>query len=115
MLKSAQFLCSLTLISLALSFSGHVAARAEDVVHAVGRIFAADGKTPIAGAMVAVYDDKNRVLQYVRTESDGSYALPLRKGDLHLTKHSGGGVFKATPYWPTHTDQFGVYPVRGPW
>ncbi|MFM8260988.1 MAG: hypothetical protein ACKN9S_01795 [Pirellula sp.] len=26
-----------------------------------------------------------------------------------------GGVFRATPYWPTHTDQFGVYPVRGPW
>lgn len=20
-----------------------------------------------------------------------------------------------TPYWPSHTDQFGVYPIRGPW
>ncbi len=28
---------------------------------------------------------------------------------------AGGGMFRATPYWPTHTDQFGVYPVRGPW
>ncbi len=28
---------------------------------------------------------------------------------------SGGGVFRATPYWPSHTDQFGIYPVRGPW
>jgi hypothetical protein len=27
----------------------------------------------------------------------------------------GGGMFRATPYWPSHTDQFGVYPVRGPW
>jgi hypothetical protein len=27
----------------------------------------------------------------------------------------GGGMFQATPYWPSHTDQFGVYPVRGPW
>lgn len=27
----------------------------------------------------------------------------------------GGGMFYATPYWPSHTDQFGVYPVRGPW
>jgi len=26
-----------------------------------------------------------------------------------------GGQFKATPYWPSHTDQFGIYPVRGPW
>lgn len=23
--------------------------------------------------------------------------------------------FKTQPYWPSHTDQFGVYPVRGPW
>ena len=23
--------------------------------------------------------------------------------------------FRPKPYWPTHTDQFGVYYVRGPW
>ena len=28
---------------------------------------------------------------------------------------SAPGIFKATPYWPSHTDQFGIYPVRGPW
>ncbi len=27
----------------------------------------------------------------------------------------GGGVFKATPYAPSHSNQFGIYPVRGPW
>ena len=26
-----------------------------------------------------------------------------------------GYPYYATPYWPSHTDQFGVYPVRGPW
>jgi hypothetical protein len=26
-----------------------------------------------------------------------------------------GGLFYATPVWPSHTDQFGVYSVRGPW
>ncbi|MCU0877854.1 MAG: hypothetical protein MUF06_08735 [Pirellulaceae bacterium] len=26
-----------------------------------------------------------------------------------------GRQFRPTPYWPSHTDQFGVYPVRGPW
>ena len=26
-----------------------------------------------------------------------------------------GFPFQTTPYWPSHTDQFGVYPVRGPW
>jgi hypothetical protein len=27
----------------------------------------------------------------------------------------GGAEIHPTPYWPSHTDQFGVYPVRGPW
>lgn len=25
------------------------------------------------------------------------------------------GSFRPTPAWPSHTDQFGVYYVRGPW
>ena len=25
------------------------------------------------------------------------------------------GNFRATPHWPSHTDQFGVYYIRGPW
>ncbi|MEQ1828106.1 MAG: hypothetical protein ABL921_19255 [Pirellula sp.] len=33
----------------------------------------------------------------------------------HAATGGGGGQFKATPYWPSHTNQFGVYPVRGPW
>lgn len=28
---------------------------------------------------------------------------------------SSGGAFYATPRWPSHTNQFGVYPVRAPW
>lgn len=28
---------------------------------------------------------------------------------------SAGGAFYATPRWPSHTNQFGVYPVRVPW
>lgn len=24
-------------------------------------------------------------------------------------------IFSATPNWPSHTDQFGVYYIRGPW
>ena len=26
-----------------------------------------------------------------------------------------GGYFLPTPHWPSHTDQFGIYYVRGPW
>lgn len=25
------------------------------------------------------------------------------------------GTYPSTPYWPSSTSQFGVYPVRGPW
>ncbi|MEM9367142.1 MAG: hypothetical protein AAGD07_14205 [Planctomycetota bacterium] len=28
---------------------------------------------------------------------------------------AGPGQFMATPQWPSHTDQFGIYYVRGPW
>jgi hypothetical protein len=27
----------------------------------------------------------------------------------------GQGMFSNTPYWPSSTEQFGVYPVRAPW
>jgi hypothetical protein len=27
----------------------------------------------------------------------------------------GGANINPTPYWPSHTDQLGVFPVRGPW
>ncbi|MEM7477179.1 MAG: hypothetical protein AAF483_19525 [Planctomycetota bacterium] len=27
----------------------------------------------------------------------------------------GGAGFYGTPRWPSHTDEFGVYPVRVPW
>ncbi|MDP6467452.1 MAG: hypothetical protein QF918_06920 [Pirellulaceae bacterium] len=27
----------------------------------------------------------------------------------------GGFPFRGTPNWPSHTDQFGIYYIRGPW
>ena len=27
----------------------------------------------------------------------------------------GSGAYSPTPYWPSSTDQFGIYPVRAPW
>ncbi|MEL7497801.1 MAG: hypothetical protein AAFN77_09340 [Planctomycetota bacterium] len=31
------------------------------------------------------------------------------------TMGGGAGMFSRTPYWPSHTDQMGVYSVRAPW
>ena len=28
---------------------------------------------------------------------------------------AGDGMFSNTPYWPSSTEQFGIYPVRAPW
>lgn len=33
----------------------------------------------------------------------------------YAAQPSAGGGFYATPIWPSHTGQFGVYPVRAPW
>lgn len=35
--------------------------------------------------------------------------------DAGMIGGGGYGQFSRTPYWPSSTDQFGVYPVRAPW
>jgi hypothetical protein len=37
------------------------------------------------------------------------------RGSAGMIGGGGGGQFSNTPYWPSSTDQFGVYPVRAPW
>jgi hypothetical protein len=38
-----------------------------------------------------------------------------RGGRANVGGPSGEGAFSNTPYWPSSTDQFGVYSVRAPW
>jgi len=55
-----------------------------------------------------------------------SYAWGVSQSEMVPIYHQFGTQFPGdvgysgygglpTPYWPSHTDQFGVYPVRGPW
>ena len=37
----------------------------------------------------------------------------FRRG--YYNPHEGGGPFHPTPPWPSNTDQFGDYYIRGPW
>lgn len=37
------------------------------------------------------------------------------RGNAGMIGGGGQGQFSRTPYWPSSTDQFGVYPVRAPW
>lgn len=65
-------------------------AHAEDLVWATGRVVSADGKRPIADAIVAVYGEKGKVLDYARTDSDGNYTLAVPRDALHLDRKGGG-------------------------
>lgn len=44
------------------------------------------------------------------------YPMPHQFGrSANFPGAAGRGMFRPTPPWPSHTDQFGVYYVRGPW
>lgn len=66
-------------------------AHADELVYTTGKVYAKDGKTPLAGAIVAVYDDKNHVVDYTRTDAYGEYTLAVPRSALHLNKKGGGG------------------------
>lgn len=44
-----------------------------------------------------------------------NYSVPTYHQFGYQGTPSAGGAFYATPVWPSSTQQFGVYPVRGPW
>jgi hypothetical protein len=69
------------------------AARADDNIIVVGHVFASDGKQPLADATVAVYDDKNQVIDHARTDADGKYTLKVPRSDFHFPSHHSGGNF----------------------
>ncbi len=66
------------------------AAKADSPVWALGRVVDGDGH-PVANALVAVYDDQNRVEDYARTNAQGDYALSIKPYMLHLPRAHGGG------------------------
>lgn len=43
------------------------------------------------------------------------YPVPHQFGRSANYPGAAQGGFRPTPIWPSHTDQFGVYYVRGPW
>ena len=63
------------------------AAGAEDPVWTTGKVLGPDGR-PVVGAIVAAYDDSNKVVDYARTDKNGDYALAVPKRALHIDKHT---------------------------
>ena len=67
-------------------------ASADDRVWLTGVVLASDGR-PLSNAIVAVYDDKQRVVDHAKTDEDGRYALLVSTKDVHLNGGGGKGFF----------------------
>jgi hypothetical protein len=84
----------LLLIGIGISLSA--ACFAEELAWLTGRVMSADGKHPLAGAIVAVYDSKNRVIDYAQTDARGEYTLVVPRSVLNLGKKGGGFLHQVT-------------------
>ncbi|HLJ57889.1 MAG TPA: carboxypeptidase-like regulatory domain-containing protein [Chthonomonadaceae bacterium] len=73
-----------------LACGAAASAGAEELVWASGKVLDPAGR-PMRGAFVAVYDDKNKVVDYARTDREGEYALAVPKHLLHLEYRHGKG------------------------
>jgi hypothetical protein len=79
------------LTAIFLSLFAAQGVRAEELAWVTGKINGADGR-PLRNALIAVYDDKNKVVDYARTDDNGEYALAVPSKVLHLNK-KGKGFF----------------------
>ena len=79
------------LVLIAFLFAGAVSpAGAEDLVWITGRVYGTESRGPLKDAVVAVYDDKNRVIDYARTDADGIYTLAVPTSALKVDKKTAG-------------------------
>jgi hypothetical protein len=89
--------------------------RADEPVWATGQVTDSEGK-PLAGAIVAVYDDSNHVVDYARTDGNGDYALAVPERAMHLERRRGKGflaeVFGNVTRFVGTTAGFLANPVR---
>lgn len=83
-----------SLLTLLFLLGTGISSRAEDLVWVSGRVCASDGKSPLSGAIVAVYDEKNKVVDYSRTDNEGNYSLAVPRNLLHLNGRGGGGLLR---------------------
>ncbi|MDE2126106.1 MAG: carboxypeptidase regulatory-like domain-containing protein [Armatimonadetes bacterium] len=90
-------------------------ALADGLAWATGQVLNAD-RQPIPDATVVLYDDKDHVVDYSRTDQDGEYALAVPVGLLHLPSHHGKGfissVFTGVTRFVGTTAGFVANPIR---
>jgi hypothetical protein len=103
------------MLAAALLCGGSLSSRAEELVWATGKVVEPSGK-PMTGAVVAVYDDTNKVVDYARTDQRGEYALAVPKHLLHLERKHGKGfiaeVFTSATRFVSGAAGFVANPLR---
>ena len=72
-----------------------LAAHSDELVWATGKVVGSDGK-PLKGAVVVVYDDKEKIVDYAHTDEKGEYALAIPEDVLNLETKKGGGFISST-------------------
>jgi hypothetical protein len=91
-MRHSFLLAALLVTSLA---SLAMPACADDRVWLTGVVLASDGR-PLSNAVVAVYDDKQKVVDHAKTDEDGRYALLVSTKDVHLGGGSKGFFHQVT-------------------
>ena len=90
-------------------------ARADDPVWVTGRVIDDDGRA-IRNALVAAYDDHNKVVDYARTDERGEYALAVPRHAVHLEHKRGKGfvaeVFGTVQRFVGGATAFVANPIR---
>lgn len=87
---------------------------AEDLVWATGRVLDTQGR-PLANATIAIYDDKNKVVDYAKTDENGDYAVAVPRRVLHLDKKRTNfltQVFSGVTRFVGGAAEFVASPVR---
>lgn len=114
-IRFGMLLRGLPLILFLLLSGTAITAGAEELIWATGHVSDSDGQ-PLVGALVAVYDDGNHIMDHARTDRNGDYALALPRRALHLYVHHGKGflseVFGTLTRFVGSTVGFVANPIR---
>src|SRR5688572_6576698 len=87
---------SLRFLAIAIIlFTLPLTALSDELVWATGKVVGSDGK-PLKGAVVVVYDDKEKIVDYAHTDEKGEYALAIPEDVLNLETKKGGGFISST-------------------
>ena len=84
-----KFRKRLTFLAAFLTIIGSSSyAAADNSVYLSGHVDGADGKA-LQNALIAIYNDKNQIVDYAHTDNSGNYLMSVPEADMHLPRQRG--------------------------